>query len=247
MAKVAAMLKAVGVDKDQASTMLVGAAAPLVERKLEEVGVQPNHTAVVSPMLKELAGDTRHEEAGIPSKEAAGIEREKVPDMVGRAAKPIVQRKLGVEAKPSEGGGAINMWSSVLRKHDKQGNSEPPTKGGDETLHYLDHARKSLKFGAYSNRASIMAEQERMSAAEAAVLAEARPEGTYIPSKEAAGIERGGVPGMVGRATKPLERKLGELEVVVVEEPQSVEEEGVHPEAAGINTEDVLQRSRIIV
>jgi hypothetical protein len=63
MAKVEAVLDAVGVDKDQASAMLVDAAAPLVERKLEEVGVQPKHAAAVSVMLKEtielLADDYR--------------------------------------------------------------------------------------------------------------------------------------------------------------------------------------------
>jgi hypothetical protein len=64
MAKVEAVLTAVGVDKDQASAMLVDAAAPLVERKLEEVGVQPKHAAVVSAKLKELlAADTAKAEA----------------------------------------------------------------------------------------------------------------------------------------------------------------------------------------
>jgi hypothetical protein len=153
-----------------------------------------------------------------------------------------------VEEKPAEGGGAVSMWSSVIRKHDgEQDDTEPsPTKRGDEELHDFAHARKSLKSGVYSNRASIMAEQERMSAAEAAVLAEARPDGADIPS-ESAGIEWEQVPGMVDRAANPLvQRKLEDLEVVV-EDPQSVEEEGINLDAAGINAEEELQRSRIIV
>jgi hypothetical protein len=51
MAKVEAVLEAVGVDKQQASAMLVDAAAPLVERKLEEVGVQPEEMSIVKAAL----------------------------------------------------------------------------------------------------------------------------------------------------------------------------------------------------
>jgi hypothetical protein len=117
MAKVEAVLEAVGVDKGQASAMLVDAAAPLVKRKLEEVGVQPRHAAVVSTMLKELAGDTAKAEAvfnaamplvGGPVTmakvgavlEAVGVEKEQADVMLSMAALPPLQHRvegLGVQ------------------------------------------------------------------------------------------------------------------------------------------------------
>jgi hypothetical protein len=112
MAKVEAVLEAVGVDKDQASAMLVEAAAPLVERKLEEVGVQPKHTAVVSVMLKELlpGGAAKAEavfNAAMPLVGgqvtmakveallgAVGVDKDEASAMLVEAAAPLVERKL---------------------------------------------------------------------------------------------------------------------------------------------------------
>jgi hypothetical protein len=51
---VEAVLEAVGVDKQQASAMLVDAAAPLVERKLEEVGLQAEQISIVMAALASL-------------------------------------------------------------------------------------------------------------------------------------------------------------------------------------------------
>jgi hypothetical protein len=51
MAKVEAVLEAVGVDKEQASAMLVDAAAPLVERKLKEVGLQAEQISIAVAAL----------------------------------------------------------------------------------------------------------------------------------------------------------------------------------------------------
>jgi hypothetical protein len=92
--------------------MLVDAAAPLVERKLEEVGVQPKHTAAVSAMLKELAGDAAKAEAVFNATMplvggqvtmakveavlgAVGVSKEQASAMLVDAAAPLVERKLG--------------------------------------------------------------------------------------------------------------------------------------------------------
>jgi hypothetical protein len=112
MVKVEAVLAAVGVDKDQASAMLVDAAAPLVERKLKEVGVQPKHTAAVSAMLNELlAADAAKAEAVFNAAmplvsgqvtmakveavlEAVGVDKDEASVMLVEAAAPLVERKL---------------------------------------------------------------------------------------------------------------------------------------------------------
>jgi hypothetical protein len=92
--------------------MLVDAAAPLVERKLEEVGVQPKHTAAVSAMLKQLlAADAAKAEAVFNAAmslvggqvtmakveavlEAVGVDKEQASAMLVDAAAPLVERKL---------------------------------------------------------------------------------------------------------------------------------------------------------
>jgi hypothetical protein len=120
MAKVEAVLDAVGVSKEQASAMLVDVAAPLVERKLEEVGVQPKHTAAVSAMLKDLAGDAAKTEAVFNATmplvggqvtmakveavlNAVGVSKEQASAMLVDAAAPLVERKLEeVGVQPEE-------------------------------------------------------------------------------------------------------------------------------------------------
>jgi hypothetical protein len=90
-----------------------------VERKLEEVGVQPKHAAAVSVKLKELAADTAKAEAVFNAAmslvggqvamakveavlEAVGVEKEQVDVMLSMAALPVLQHRVeGLGVQPA--------------------------------------------------------------------------------------------------------------------------------------------------
>jgi hypothetical protein len=112
VSKVEALLQAVGLTKEQVLAVVDRAANPLVQRKLEEMGVQPEDVATVSAVLLELVATDKPKlqavfAAAMPlvqgpvtvSKveallQAVGLTKEQVLALVGRAAKPLVQRKL---------------------------------------------------------------------------------------------------------------------------------------------------------
>jgi uroporphyrinogen-III synthase len=114
VSKVEALLEAAtGLSKEEVLGMVGRAAKPLVQRKLEELGVQPEDVTTVSTAIEKLiTADNKQKlqavfAAAMPlvqgsvtvSKveallEAVDIEPEEVLGMVGRAAKPLVQRKL---------------------------------------------------------------------------------------------------------------------------------------------------------
>jgi hypothetical protein len=127
----------------------------------------------------------------------------------------------GVEANPSEGGGAINIWSSAREKRDAP--SSPSNEGGagaDKEFHYLKNARMSLKQGAHSNRASLLVEQ-----AKAAAAAEGRE---WVPGEEVS-------PSKEPRAEEP-ESEGTELESETLEVPLEQAKEGEGEEATMVRT-----------
>jgi hypothetical protein len=119
-----ALLKAAtGLSKEEVLGMVGRAAKPLVQRKLGELGVQPDDVATVSTAIEKLliAGNTQKLQAVFAAamplvqgpvavsqveallKAATGLSKEEVLGMVDRATKPLVQRKLeALDVQPAE-------------------------------------------------------------------------------------------------------------------------------------------------
>jgi hypothetical protein len=108
VAKVEALLEAVGLTKEQVLGMLARSATPLVQRKLEELGVQPEDVTTVSAVLLELvAADEPKLKAVFAAAmplvqgpltvakveallEAVGIEKPELVNMLANAVVPLV-------------------------------------------------------------------------------------------------------------------------------------------------------------
>jgi hypothetical protein len=109
LAKVEALLEAAtGLERKEVLGMVGRAAKPLVQRKLEELDVQPGDVAMMSSAIAKAAADKQTLQAvfaaAIPLVQgrltvakveallvAVGIDRKEALGMVGRAAKPQVR------------------------------------------------------------------------------------------------------------------------------------------------------------
>jgi hypothetical protein len=109
---------ATGLSKEEVLAMVGRATKPLVQRKLEELGVQPEDVAMVSTAIEKLTTEYQRRSlqavfavalplvqglvpVPVPVSKvkelleaATGFPKEEVLGMIGRAAKPLVQRKL---------------------------------------------------------------------------------------------------------------------------------------------------------
>jgi hypothetical protein len=115
VSKVEALLEAAtGLSKEEVLGMVGRAAKPLVQRKLEALDLQPDDLAIVSTAIEKLLTEDNKQKlqavfaAAMPLVQgsvtvskvealleaATGLSKEEVLDMIGRAAKPLVQRKL---------------------------------------------------------------------------------------------------------------------------------------------------------